>query len=419
MVFAQTYLDPSAIPPGGRSAIFLDRTAATNKKLGSLLIGGHAPGIPNTARLCLNGTSMYDGANCVLTWSDVGSGLFDGKVQVQKSPTSIPGSPATYTKQYGYYSLMSNDAAAVRDTFSTVTNFGNAGSAIYATGNESGGTLDLQNNAGYFHGRVKVFSNVSGPAVLAQGQICLNGTDARIPCAGPTCPTGRIGHCILQWSDIGTVTPDGVVQMQLASPPPVTQIGTVGLRDASSYGSVVLGTPVSVPVKYTCGDGYCSNGENNTVGGPNYCPIDCAPISPLQDLGIVPHDGGALVTFRTGTQQPTGSNVLVLIVRSEDPSFTFVPADGQTYTEGSYGTYAVVYSRPSAQFQSTLFDDTTNGIKNGHTYYYRAYQANLYPRYTTSAKTGSVTPTGATPPGGGGGDGDPGIKIRIPVIIPG
>ena len=390
-------VNPTAPPPGGQTAKPLNASAVAQQKLGSLILGSSQVGSPTCdlavggnrnvcAQLCLNAAAVIDDTTkCIKSWGDLSGAATESFVTLITSGFDNLNLP---NPQPGYGYVRMEGAASVTNPYTfRLGPSSNSLSTLFADG------LNIDNYAGNFFGRVAINPSISG----ASGRLCLNGT-------GPT-------DCISSWTDIPAASTADKLTLQ-TSTTTVTESGSVNLASAFNAGSITLGDPIDIPLNLKCGDGLCSAG-GSAPETANNCAIDCAAVNPLTSFtatatpGI---DNQVSLTFRTASQSPAGS-VNVLVVRSDNPNFTFAPADGLTYAVGGMSSFAVVHAETHGQNTLSSFFDTGYGLIANTTYTYRAYQGNPYPRYST-ALSASATPTGTVVGDGGGDDEEPIIPPR-------
>lgn len=383
-VSAANLVNPSSAPPGGQTSEPLTGSAAEQRKLGALIIGptgASCAGNTNLcAQLCLNTDSIGTANKCIKNWSDIGGILSSSYVKLNLTAIANGGAA---TKQAGYVRLKGNAVATypVTSRFSVYGGASPIGSytALYADG------LTLDNNAGYFIGTFGVEPTVNG----ALGRLCLNGTAA----------TGSVDgyYCISQWSEVA-ITVSNKLTLQSFSGTPTNEQGNVGLGQAFNSASVILGDPNGLGFTFTCGDGMCNAGENSTVGSAQYCPIDCSTIKSVVGISASQVGGNVILNMQTGAaQEPSGSQVTVVVVRSDVANTTFRPMNGVNYARGGTTSFEIVGTATCAAGVSTgcsLTDSTvnsTNGLISGERYYYySAFQGNLYPRYQSVAPASTV-----------------------------
>lgn len=384
-VLAQTFIQPPSSPVGGNSANWLTTGATDERKIGSLLIGS----LTAPSSLCLNAdvSEITNPATtkCISAWSQV---------------ISLAGGPFVPLRTSGLTALTQSDPAQYFVTPSA-TSLG--ASSIQATGVNQAYSLIAEanpdNNAGYglfagdggqptafaaqFSGRVGIgntilISGATGPV----GQLCLNDTAAYVP-------NGAAG-CIDAWGDLGgTLT--GFVKLQQTNPP-IPEAGTAAASDVGNFAAVIFGhPPTGQPAQTFCGDGLCSTHINEDQANPNYCPIDCVAPNPPGSFSVFSEDN-TIINLQIGGQAQTPAGLIrLLLVRSTNPSFIndlrsgFVPQNGVVYTSGQVlNGVTVAYSSALNPSGFSFFD---SGLTNNTTYYYRLYQANLFPIYNRSPLT--------------------------------
>ncbi len=382
----QTFIEPSAPAPGGRSASWITTTDKTEWKVGSLQVGT----VTIRSKICLNATDQDDPNRCIDDWSDVvdklggpfvplrKSGLAPAAEQYQREYFTTP--TATPTGAVAIQASGTDQAISLLADANTGLSI-TAGAALFA----SDGGQDT-NLAAQFDGRVSI-----GPTelygILTPGQLCLNS-----PTAVPYV-SGAATGCITTWSEI-TSTITNYVRLQPTNPP-TADAGSARVTGVGNFGAVILGhPPAGQPNQTFCGDGYCATHLNENVSGNgNYCPVDCTAPNPPTNLTVaVPGSTSLLLSITGQTQQPTG-NYYLLLVRSSSPTFTFVPQNGVSYTPGMSVNGARIVASIIAT-GSTTYSRIDVGLTRGTTYYYRLYQANLFPIYnqTPLARTFTTTP---------------------------
>ena len=369
------FVNPSSPPPGGVSSIPLNSSDTAQTKIGSLVLGAYGIAGCNSsstigcAKLCLNSrTGSSDNTKCISSWGGL-QGIGDtGLLKLN----TVPGIVAP---QQGYVYL-SGDANDPHATLNITVSLGiNAVTALYAEGNS------IDNYAGYFSGDVQI-EKASTEMAGKFGHLCLNGTGTRFD---HSTDSNNGYYCISQWTDLSATVADKLTLQ--ASAAPMTEYGSVGIAQAFNSGSVVLGDASYVDVSNKCGDGMCdsagANGkqENSNVGDPGYCPIDCGtPLSPSAFTATAAASPTVhLSVTAIALAQPVALQVLV--VRSTDPNSPFIPQDGITYTPGGTSAFAIVYAGSVTAGTPVAITDSTYGITAGTKYYYRAFQANLFPKY--------------------------------------
>lgn len=403
-VLAQSYVYPTT-PTGGNIAPAITSSVNTQLKTGTLRIVG---------KLCLNadaggaggrlGTSSSD---CISAWSDLGSVVGGPFVNLSQTGVDItrhldPMQLSQYSQQTGYIHVKDTHSASVDQRFTTIAKATNFSICSYDLGSgdqgqgqcasDSGNTCYFNSDCGYnstavyatdsgvatnyaayFAGTVYVSSPTADPSAGAKsGRICLNGLQG----ATFTDPPG--GACISSWNEIAGSSAPNYVLAQTAVPPTGQNSGAM-LSGVGVFGSAIAGSAAGLPISLTCGDGLCSSNENNTPGSPSYCPIDCAPVPPLQTFTTAMNSGKTHLTVRTSTAPPAGL-VNVLIIRSTGSASTFQPINGVTYATGqTIGTDKIIFAGTASQnVLVTIPDDVLPGPG---TYFYRGFQGNLAPRY--------------------------------------
>lgn len=384
-VAAENLVNPTSPPPGGQTAEPISTSAREQHKLGSVIIGPSGSATVTNPSVCLNTNSVdaTSSLKCIKNWGDVG-GVFNSSY-VKLHQTDVANGAAAL-RQSGYVRLKGNNLSAypITSRFAVYngTKPSGAYTALYADG------LTLDNNAGYFAGTLGIEPTVNN----TPGRLCLNGT------AAPGSSDGY--YCISQWSEIAT-TISNKLTLQSLTGTPVNEQGNVGLGQAFNAAAFVIGDPVALGFNYTCGDGMCNAGETSTAGS-KYCPIDCAAIKPLTGLTANQSGEDVILNVSTGAaQEPIGSPVTVLVVRSDVSTLGFKPMGGTTYARAGTTSFEIVGSRTCTSGVTTgctLTDstvDSSNSLIVGKTYFYSAWQGNAYPRYQMSgASTASVKITG-------------------------
>lgn len=252
----QTYYEPTS-GSGGFTAVPLNSSANTQRKIGSLIIG---PNGASESYLCLN-TNTVDKTNprCISSWADLGSfvHLWTNSCTVLSGALADCDSP-----DEGYVRIKGSDALNQKFTFIAEAADMNDAVGVYASDNGRSTA-----SAGYFQGRVFVAG--------ANAQLCLNDTAAFDG-------TGTYG-CISNWNQITSLAPSGnYVFLQPFPGYATAQEGGAAISGsavlAANTGGVVVGDPptglcpAAGPTCLTCGDGVCSADEK---GPPIRCSSDC------------------------------------------------------------------------------------------------------------------------------------------------
>jgi hypothetical protein len=99
---------------------------------------------------------------------------------------------------------------------------------------------------------------------------------------------------------------------------------------------VIIGDPQLIDRAYTCGDGLCRNTGSNPESAVN-CPVDCEAISAPSTLTASGLTDQVQLRVTTGAAMSSTSSHVVIIVRSDDPNFTWSPIQGVQYTVGGLG----------------------------------------------------------------------------------
>ncbi len=330
-------ISPSAPPPAGQVAVPLNTSGTTQKKTGSLVV----------RTLCLNAESETDEQNCISSWS--ASSTY---VDLQTTTSDTFTEAITKTNS-GYVRIQGSNASVPTVSLNVPTGGTGPKTALYAYGNVA------DDDAGLFQGRVAIENTTSG----SSGRLCLNGTSA--------------AACISAWTDLPTPSILNPLTLQSSGAAIGLDSGNIQISGTYASGTITVGDPSVLSKAYTCGDGICSSNESNTPG-TTYCQIDCEPVvTPTSFTATAASDQVTLeVTHAVGTS--------VLVVRSSQANSTFVPTDGTTYSLGGTSTFAIVFSGCQTITPCT-FIDSSYGLVNGTTYYYRAYAANSWPRYSLPA----------------------------------
>lgn len=377
----QTFIEPPSAPVGGNSASWITTGSTAERKLGSLSIGALAN--PTPAKLCLNALDANDLTKCVANWTDVVNLSGGPFVALRKTGVALPSQPITY---FSTPAANANDRGAVTiqgtgtsQAYSLIAEANDEISAAYGLFASDGG--DPTNFAAYFEGKVGIEATLG---VNLPGRLCLNNITNYV--------TGGSDGCITNWSQLvgGLMS---YVRLQSTNPP-ATDSGSAGATKVGNFGNVVVGVaPTGQAALTFCGDGQCSVHLNENVSGnSNYCPIDCvAPLPPARLSVISPYETYIRFIIRGQSQIPTG-NYYLLLVRSSNPSFLtdlkseFIPQNGITYTAGqTINNVKIVTARTSSGSNDIYVSDT--GLATDVTYYYRLYQANLFPIYNQSPLT--------------------------------
>ncbi len=261
------FINPSGLPPGGRSASWLDTSSQAQQKLGSLLIGDGA------RQLCLNGST---GTACVSSWTEAANGVGGPFVRVYQDQILVP-----EFRQTGYARLIgtANRPTLESDADPVVP----PEVAITKTGVYASYIFDQYSFAGSFSGRVRIIADTSG----SPGQLCLNTTNLY--------PDNQFFNgqyhdfgCIDDWTDLQSTSIGPYIKVQAANPP-VLQDGAGWLGTDQEYSPgvpaarpgawqfnsvVVGGVSPNPPVAAFCGDGLCSSELGETAAS---CLADCQP----------------------------------------------------------------------------------------------------------------------------------------------
>lgn len=281
---AQTFVDPGGLPPGGRSATYLDTSATLQQKLGSLIVT--EPLSPPS--LCLNApASGPTSSHCVSAWTGVTGALGGPFVRLRTESFAAPQNVANYenVRQRGAVRFQANGASPIPTFVTRGNSLAPNAVALYGTNRE-----DWTSYAGYFSGRVLIDRHVDLSGGQGQsGKLCLNGTSTY----NPSGPTPRYG-CITQWTDIqgGPIT--AYVKLQTSNVVVLQNENnkvSLWLKRALQLGSAVVGAPSTTQnIGFYCGDGLCSVSPDESSTGPNYCITDCAVAVPP------PGDGSSSTT---------------------------------------------------------------------------------------------------------------------------
>ena len=332
----------------------------TQQKSGSLLIGSDTlPG-----KLCLNanaGSGVNDSTNCVSSWSEL-SGNLPQYLGLKTNLISLGSAlyPTAYDSQSGFADVQASGNQVAAAIVRAPAIVGYTATAVHATAGNSSW-------AGAFNGTVYV--KTAGDS--STGEICL-GPDASPP------------YCISNWNDITRAK--NYVQRDPSSTQD-TFGGGASISGHAGFGSAVLGDPTGINVTYTCGDGVCSSNENDS-----FCPIDCAAVpSPAQFTAALT---AAFPQPNVKLSMTVGSQVTVLIVRSSPNPPVFRPVNGTAYTAGTtIGNDTIIRVDQNI---SWAYNWTDTSPVSGTTYYYQAYQANAYPRYSTPTAAAAIAPVKLT-----------------------
>lgn len=386
-------INPTAPPPAGQTAQPLTTSSVTQQKTGTLVIGAtsatcSATDTSGCASLCLNATGPTDTSGaCIKSWSDIANAV--GNSYLQLTSAAFP-STALPSSQTGVVSMKGTDGQARPYTINLTADTVGGSTGLYADGRR------IDQYAGYFIGKVSIAAALNG----TRGRICLNSKDdyGAVPAED-----AKGYYCITTWSDIrGAPITDKLTLAAAANP--ATESGNVVLSRAYGAGSVIIGDPVNVSVALKCGDGMCSAGTTPALSeNATNCPIDCAVVPQPASFTTTGQTDKVSIVYQSANDT-TSPLVRVLIVRSDQPDYIFKPVDGVIYPLGGNSRFAVIYSNSfSRQSTLSIVDASgTYGMVSGRTYYYRAYQANLYPRYAAEV-TGIAAPN--LPGGGGNGGG--------------
>lgn len=291
-VAAQTYVNPTAPPPGGRAATFLDTSAVTQLKLGSLFIGRTT----SPKYFCLNAISSFpsgisqadkDAGYCINSWSSLIAGgllpLYTNQFAVTGASPPFPiaekyldaaGTTTGYLRVKGASSLTTIITTADAFPLNTTT-------AFYG---DTGSSPQAGSFAAYFNGRLKV-DDISG--LSRSGSLCLGSntfnpsctarfTDLCATCTGRSNYNDQIRYDVNNPPAVASLNGAGtVVHNQSARLTKETGAGTYG--GSWQFDSAVVGGVTNLPTnKSYCLDGYCSKerGEDLPADG-DYCPSDC------------------------------------------------------------------------------------------------------------------------------------------------
>lgn len=391
-------VNPTAPPPAGQTAQPLTSSSATQQKTGTLVIGALGAAGTNCsptdtsgcAALCLNATGPTDSSGaCIKSWSDIANAVGNSYLQLTSAAFPSTSLPASQT---GVVSMKGTDGQARPYTINLTADTVGGSTGLYADGRR------IDQYAGYFIGKVSIAADLNG----TRGRICLNSKDNY-----GVVPTedAKGYYCITTWSDIrGAPITDKLTLAAAANP--ATETGNVVLSRAYGAGSVVIGDPVNLSVALKCGDGMCSAGTTPALSeNATNCPIDCATVPQPANFTTTGQTEKVSVVYQSANDT-TSSLVRVLIVRSDQSDFIFKPVDGVVYPLGGNSRFAIIYSNTFSRLSTLSIVDAANtyGMVSGRTYYYRAYQANLYPRYASEV-TGIATPTVSGAPIGSGDNG--------------
>lgn len=405
----------NALDPGeGTPSAALNTGPNTQQRVGSLIIGPSG----GISKICLNALNNGDAANCVTNWSQLSTDKFvtirSTSLPILSNGNGYATEPVNYSRQSGYSDitagsisrhftatvLSSETHICVRDytdqSDGRCSNSGEVcqansdcqsngsgyfgGTAVYGASNGSATSF-----AGYFGGTVLV----SAPSQYVNynfgslGRICLGNFEP--PYADPSG-----GACISSWNEV-TTAPPAYVQLQTSNPLVTQPNSGAAISGSSVFGSAVVGTPIG-DLTGSCGNGMCdpSTGENSTS-----CPIDCAIVPTPVNFDPQMSSSASLANLlvdlpiTTLAQQPTTAKVL--IVRSQNTAPTFRPVNGVNYTVGLNvgGNQVIVAIATTTAGASLQLSDTL--LARG-TYYYQAYQSNIYPRYSAPTAAMPLTP---------------------------
>lgn len=436
VALAQTYV-PAGTPFGGPSTPPLNSSTNTQRKLGPLGIGS----IASPQSLCLNATNPGD-PTCITAWSNLSGQIGGPFVSLSQnawalnlastncSGTSKSLCPADYISQTGFVqakALSSPQQALttiVEDanlqlcnsnrTLSTPSpgkcavgipkqgqncylnsDCGYTATAVY--GNDADNAAET---AGYFSGVAFVTAPTGDNFLTAYGRVCLNGNENFFNSGLPGGLPG--GNCISSWLELSggsSLASALYVKRQLTNPPAGQQVQGAAISGVGQFGSGLAGNACLNNPTLTCGDGMCANTtlcpSATTPETASNCPIDCAAVG-TPTFSVTPGNTLNVINISGSNQSPAGP-VWLLIVRRDGGSPVFRPQAGFFYDSGmvfSGGNDRIIYSQSVTPGVNQNFNDP--GLINGHTYYYNAYQANLYPRYVDPGVGQIATPANIT-----------------------
>lgn len=338
----------------------LNASTTAQRKVGTLMIGDAGVG----SSLCLNADARgaNDATHCITAWGQaLASG---GSFLLLSTPT---GTGANYPGDYpnldnGYIRLKADSSKGQSSSIHVEADSAATGSrALF--GYDSGiGT----SYAGYFSGKLRVENGTQ------TAEVCLNSTN-------PWDSSAQTGGCISSWSSLffqsGAV---GFINAQ-AGPTYSAQAGQSALDGLGMMGSMIAGSPVGLPLAFTCGDGMCTANAPDPGETALNCPTDCAAIG-TPTLAVRTWDQSTYLDITPATQAPGGSLVTVVVFRRVEALPAFIPEQGVTFTTGDFlGNDSVAFAGQLSQGVLFTYQDT--GLTNGVTYYYTLYQGNDYPRY--------------------------------------
>lgn len=413
---AQAEIRDALPPDSGVFSAPLNIGPNTQQKVGSLIIGTNG----GSSKFCLNAAGSSDIlGNCVSDWSQISTTKYVAinaaslpNFDAQDSP--IATIPSNYTGQAGYSditaatkdqhvtaAITSSDVnICVRDYNDQGAGYcfgqGNSclansdcgtgqsdnfiGTAVYGVGNSNS-----SNFAGYFGGTVYV---------RAPSTSLFSGNDRGRICLGSFEPpysqvNGGTDGCISSWNEL-TASPPPYVQLQAVNPPVSQTYGAV-IAGSSTFGTAVVGSTAGMTLQMTCGNGICDAGENATS-----CAVDCSGIStptnftPQVNIASTFFNLRVDLSITAAAQQP--STVKILIVRSLNVPPVFRPANGVDYANGTdLGNSTFVVANATTTSGATI-SNLTDILPNRGTYYYQAYQANAYPKYSAPTAAVAITP---------------------------
>lgn len=310
---AQTYISPTAPPPGGRSASLLDTSGITQLKLGSLFVGQAS----TPKYFCLNAVSStigsiaqadIDAGYCINSWSSLTAG---GLLPLYPDQFSVGGGSPPFPDAENYFMAANATPGYVRirgtssqpslavtaDTFPGNTTSGYYGDA---------GSSPLNSYAAYFNGRLKV-DDISGSGNENSGSLCLGSNVSNPNCIDHFSDLCATCTARLDYSDqllFDTNNPPkmaavhtGNVLIHNQSARLTKETGSSTAGGAWQFESAVVGGFSSTPDnKSYCGDGYCSTerGENSGAD-PDSCPIDCSAFPITSPTQTVVSDPGVII----------------------------------------------------------------------------------------------------------------------------
>lgn len=381
-----TYIEPGGEAPGGSVAVPLNSSDSSQQKTGSLIIGNDG----DTKKLCLNADPVLgvnDPDNCVSGWGDFEQVIGGPFVNLQRGALLEADALtiSAYLREPGFARIQSTTGQSFSAIIQTepICDFAlglcrNKPTLACSTNNDCRGGLPTvstglyaaarvgSSDAAYFGGRVLIDRNARGDI----GLFCLNDT------GGPGCISSwdALAQPAFGYVRLQTVT------MAQAIHPSVKQDGNAAVTGVGQISAIIAGDPELLSAAnqgFTCGDGQCALYETAIS-----CPIDCAVVNGLSEFDVSYNGPSNSFAVRTTAQSPAG-NVQLLIVRSTGEPVNFTPQFGRLYTAPmTIGNTDIVYAGSVPQnSQINGLQDT--GLNPAESYYYTAFQANQFPRYTS------------------------------------